>query len=480
MSKIIGSVKWVAFETILAKALGLSMTLYVARLLGPQAMGTIALILIAIEVFNLFSQLGITQALIHYKNPSREQLATLYTVNWLFAVLSYVAILFASPFLANFFNNSMLAELLPVAGLSLLVSAAGQQTLTLLQKELMFKATAFIALAGVLTNFAVTITLVNNGWGIWSIVIGQVSGIFTRNVSAIFYAFNRGLFSGFGISFRTIKPLISFGLYQTGAMSMNMINSRVDQAIIGKTIGESALGIYSVGSQITLQTMQQINSIATRVTFPAISKEQGNLIVVKEIYLNMVANVLLVSAPIFLGLSALSSIFVDVVLGSKWVGLSTVLSILCGYVLIRSLGNMNGPLVMGLGKANWAFYWNLGLLVLIPTVVFLTSLYGDIELVATSLLATQLVLIFVAYFYWVRRLIGPCLHEYVSTITRPISAATLMALLLYFVQHYYSFENDLLSLTILVLLGSFTYLFFSFFINKSNTLGFIRYLINKV
>jgi O-antigen/teichoic acid export membrane protein len=220
--------------------------------------------------------------------------------------------------------------------------------------------------------------------------------------------------------------------------------------------------------------MQQINSIATKVAFPAVSKSQDDLTEVKRIYLALIANVLLVSAPLFIGLAVLSPVFVKVVLGDKWTDLSSVLSILCGYVLIRSLGNMNGPLVMGLGKASWAFYWNLGLLFVIPAVVFVSSLNGNIESVALALLVTQLILVTVAYFYWIRRLIGPCAREYMVTLTRPLLSAGAMGGILEIIYKSFNWQNDIATLFILVSLGVISYLGFAMVFNAQNLLGFMR------
>ncbi|MEX1214258.1 MOP flippase family protein [Saccharospirillum sp.] len=479
MSNLVSGTKWVALETVITRILQLISALYVARVLGPETMGTVALILVALEIFTLFSQMGITQALIHHNNPTNDQLATLYTVNWVLAGLAYIAIFLSAPAIAIFFDNEPLSELLRVAGLSVLIAALGQQTLALLQKELLFKAMAIISIIAGTVNVVTAISMVSLGWGIWSIVAGQLAGLLTRSGLAFVYGIRKALFSGFGASFRAIKPMLSFGFYQTGAMTMNMINSRADQLIIGKTIGVSALGIYSIGSQITLQAMQQINSIATKVAFPAVSKQQDDLEQVKRIYLAMIANVLLVSAPLFIGLAVLSPLFVDVVLGEKWTGLSPVLSILCGYVLVRSLGNMNGPLVMGLGKANWAFYWNVGLLFVIPGVIYLSSLDGRIEMVALALLITQLVLVTIAYFYWIRRLIGPCAREYVFTLGRPVLSALGMGGIVWLLYRGVTWENDLITLGVMVLVGVAGYLLFSIAINRRNLVGFLNGVFSK-
>jgi len=258
MSALLSGARWVAIEAVVSRVLQLLSALFVARVLGPEVMGTVALILVALEIFKLFSEMGITQALIHQKEPTSEQIATLYTLNWVLALLAYSAIYFSTPYVAAFFENEQLSELMRVAGLSVLISALGQQMFALLQKELDFRVMAIISMVSSVVNLIVAISLVALGWGVWSIIIAQLSAALIRSCCAFAYGCWNKLFSGFGFSFKAVKSMLSFGLYQTGAMSLNMINSRADQIIIGKTMGSVALGVYSMGTQITLQAMQQI------------------------------------------------------------------------------------------------------------------------------------------------------------------------------------------------------------------------------
>lgn len=479
MSSLAGGTKWVAFETIISRVVQLVAVLYVARVVGPEAMGTVALLLVVLEILNLFSQMGLSQALIHAKNPSQEQLRALYLTNWLLAFVTYFLIYFLAPYFASFFEESELTSLLRVAGLSILISAIGQQIMALLQKELEFQAIAVIGTVSSAVNAAVTISLAAMGFGIWSIVVGQLVGVSVRSLVALGYGIPKGLFHGFGLSFGSIRSILAFGLYQTGSMSLNMINSRADQLIIGKVIGASALGLYSMGSQITLQAMQQINSIATKVAFPAVAKNQDDLVEVKRIYLAILANTLMATAPLFVGLAVLSPLFISVVLGDEWMEMSTLLSILSGYVLVRSLGNISAPLVMGLGKADWAFYWNMGLLFVVPGVVYLASLSGNVEAIGFALFLTQLVLVFMAYLYWIRRLIGPCAREYVSTIARPLIPALGMGGMLWGMNNSMAWQSNPSTLVIMIIVGMVIYLLLSLLINRRNLVGFLRGAFTK-
>lgn len=466
--QVISSIRWVALETAVSRLLALVSIFYVARVLGPEAMGLVALVVVALEVFRLFSQLGISQALIHHKEPKKKQIATLYTINWVLALVVYGLVIIFSEDIAGLFSQPVLANLLVVAGINLPINALGQQIITLLQKELRFKVIAIITMIGAIVNFVTTVSLVNLGYGVWSIIFATLFGNLFVHISTFIFGVGKGLFNGFGFNFSSVKPMLRFGLFQTGAMTLNTLNSRADQLIIGGAIGSAALGVYNVASNATLAPMQQINSIATRVAFPVISKIQDDRDTVKSAYMRLLGTTLLINAPLLMGLSLLSKPFVQLVLGADWGELSTVLSILCFYALFRSIGNVTGSLVLGLGKANWEFYWNLSLSFCIPAIIYVVAQEGSIELIASTLLILQIILGIIAYFYWIRPLLGSCGKEYALTIARPIASSFVMYVSLMAFLTYFSVDLAFFTFIYTIIGGAFIYGIASFFLNRES------------
>ena len=479
VSKIRSGVKWTLIETLTSRLLQMVSTLFVARILGPEAMGLIALVLVSLEVFSVFTQMGIGSAIIYQKKPKPDQLATLYSLNWILAILVYGLIFAVSPYASDFFEMVELEAALKVAALSVIVSAVGQQSIILMSKNLEFRAYSFIFISSSIINTALCIFLVLEDWGFWSIIVAQLISLAVRNIAAFLYGLSRGMFHGFGLDFISVKSMLSYGLYQAGSSLTGLVSSKSDHVVIGKMAGSASLGIYSVASQFTLQVMQKIIAINNRVLFPAISKNQNDILIVKDLYFKSLNNTIIIVAPMFIGLSALSDLAVIALLGPGWDGLENVISLLSVYVLIRCLGSLNNPLVLGLGKAKWAFHWNLLLMLVVPIVVFVGSYLNGVIGVAAGLIMVQSFVVCAAYFYWIKRLLGPCLKDYLETVFRPVLISSSMALMVGYSANSFGPKNPVFSLLFFVFLGACIYIFLSCFLNRKNFKIFIGSFLGK-
>jgi hypothetical protein len=147
---------------------------------------------------------------------------------------------------------------------------------------------------------------------------------------------------------------------------------------------------------------------------------------------------------------------------------------MCGYVLVRSLGNINGTLVVALGKVKWSFYWGLALTCVVPAAVLAASRFETPEAVIAALLGVQVVFALLAYFYWVRRLIGPCLGAYAGAVFVPWLCGGFMAGVVRVLLVLVEDAVEPLQLAIVVPAGGAAYILMSFLINRPAVVDLIR------
>uniref|UniRef100_UPI00261A665C oligosaccharide flippase family protein n=1 Tax=uncultured Roseobacter sp. TaxID=114847 RepID=UPI00261A665C len=102
-----------------SKALRLLSNLILTRILFPEAFGMMALITVFIGALEMFSDMGIRASIIQSKRGYESNyLNTAWTVQILRGILLYVAALFLAAPAARFYEEPLLAELLPVATFS--------------------------------------------------------------------------------------------------------------------------------------------------------------------------------------------------------------------------------------------------------------------------------------------------------------------------------------------------------------------------
>ena len=105
-----------------------------------------ALVTFVMGFMNLFSDMGITSAILHKKVISKKEYASLYWFNIGFSLLLYALLWLITPVVSNFYEESELLYLIPLLGLNLLISAIGRIFKTIEAKDLLFKNITIIGL----------------------------------------------------------------------------------------------------------------------------------------------------------------------------------------------------------------------------------------------------------------------------------------------------------------------------------------------
>lgn len=466
----ITSIRWVILDTFVSKGVVLLTLILIARKLGPELVGVIAAMALVRELATVISDFGLSQAIINFKNPNNRQLATLYSVNWFLGCGAFIIVFSMSTPIALLFSEPQLSYLLPYVAINFLLAPIGQQVNALLRKSMSFQVLTKISILSTLLGATISIFGVYMGFGIWAVV---VSGLLTNAVMQISYlivARQRQLLHGFSLDFKESKALLSYGIYRVGASGLNFFNFRMDQIIIGSMFGSAALGLYLMATSWTLNIMQQINGVAAKVAFPAISKFQDDIPRVKSAYLRLVNRACTINIAVFFGLIVIAEPLVTLLLGTDWLQLIILIKLMSAYVLFRSLGNLNGLLAMGLGKANWAFYWNLTLFSIIPIVLFLASKFGSLETVVISLICLHFIFSVFMYFFWTRKLIGSCLKEYIIAVGAPSSSGIIMVIAIYSVQYLLGSLDEFSEICVSLFVGGIVYIMTNFLFNRAAVL----------
>lgn len=425
--KALNGVKWTSISTVYAAVLQLLQLLIITRYLSATELGLLAIIMIILGFSQMFSDLSISNAIIHKQNVSHSQLSTLYWFNIIISFFVFVIIIILAPYIANFYNNSKLENLIFLAAFSIIIQSFGKQFQILFDKELLFNFLAKIRMITITITFFSTITLVIMGYGIWSLVI---SILLSSSISTVLYI-------SFGLKFHRPTMIfnlkdsmffLNFGFLQLGSSTLSYLNSQMDSLIIGKLLGNEALGIYSVLKQIVEAPGKIINPVVTRVSFPTMAKIQHEPLKVKEVYLKTINYISSFTFPIYAVFFILSAEIVELFLGTKWEQTTPILQILSLYFLFRSIGNPIGSLVLAKGKPIYELYWNLGMMIYTPLILIISSQW-DLIGVAYGLLFWSTSLMVPNWFFLVRKLCGAKFNEYFLEIARSLIIAFLASLI---------------------------------------------------
>ena len=412
--QVIKGVKWTTIGTLAITISNVLKISILARFLSKDDFGVFAILTFFLGFFNLFSDMGLTTAILHRQNIKKNEYASLYWFNITFCVFLYVLLFLITPIISDFYNEPKLDFLIKVLSLSIIINSIGLQFRTIETKNLSFKFINIFDVIASLGSLFFAIWLAVNGYGVLSLVYSIVFQYIISNFLLLILGLkNYGL--NFHFSFKDLKPFFKIGLFQVGGQTSNYINQNLDVLIIGKVFSQEILGGYSLAKQLVFRPAQVINPILTKVAAPALAKFQHNLVKLKENYLKLINIVSSINIITYFLLIIFAPIVVDIFYGSGYDSIVLYVRILCVYMVFRSIGNPIGSLVIATGRTDIEFLWNMFLLILIPFAVYFGSLFGIVG-VTISLTFTMMILFVPSWYFLVRKMTGATLKEYMRAI----------------------------------------------------------------
>lgn len=461
-AKTLSGVKWTTVSTIIVTAIQLLQLSVLARFLAPTDFGLMALVMLVIGFSQAFLDMGISNAIIHKQTITNEQLSTLYWLNVLAGFVLFILICAASPFISLFYKEPELTKLIILVGLTFLIQPFGQQFMVLWQKGMRFAEMSKIDVATKMLSLVVSVVFAYLGYGVYALVYGTLAAVILQTI----------LFVSMGLKehrpqlllhWCEVREFFSFGVFQMGERTVNYFNSQIDVILIGRLLGTETLGVYNIAKQLVMRPAQIFNPIITKVTFPAMAKVQNDTATLRRVCLQTISHLSSVNFPIYAMMIVLAPEIVLFLFGAKWMAAVPIVQILSIYGAVRSTGNPIGSLLLAKGRANLAFYWNLGLLFYVPVGIAIASQWGMVA-VSWILVALQVSLIIPGWYILVSPLCGAKLGEYTLQMVVPFVLSLAAGIFAYLSISF--FESGLLRFGAGMLAGGAVYIGLSWRFNR--------------
>jgi O-antigen/teichoic acid export membrane protein len=422
-TKAISGVKWNASAMVTSSALQFITLAVLARLLSPSDFGLMGMVMVVINFAQAFGDMGMSNAIIQRRTVPENHLSSFFWLNVLAAILLGALTLLMRPLAVVYFQKSALSTYLSFAALIFLTTSASQTFSALLAKELQFKTLALTELSASAAYSISAIAFAFHGFGVLSLIFGQL--IRSSSFSLLlFMIFRNKWLPKFHFRIRELHEYFSFGLYQMGERMLNFLNANVDYLVIGRFLGTTALGYYSLAFQLMTFPLNRINPIITKVAFPTFSRIQDDNARLRSGYCKVIGYISMVSFPLLCGLILLAPEFIELVYGSNWQPSAKTLQVLCLVGFFWSIGNPIGSLLLAKGKANFGFYWNL-FAVTMTSVAVVVGVGWGIEGVAWALLGLQF-----PFFFIIQPIVNKLMELKLGEYFRAIQTACLSSIIM--------------------------------------------------
>jgi O-antigen/teichoic acid export membrane protein len=422
-AQVISSVKWNGASMVVITAIHFVTIAVLARLLSPLDFGLMGMIMVVIGFAQAFGDMGFSNAIIQRQDVPQSHLSSFFWVNVLTGMLLFICIILVRPVAVIYFKQPVLSGYLGIAAFSFLIMPFAQIFNTLLKKELRFRTLSKIDIVGTVVYSTVTVGLALAKLGVLSLILGQlVRTAFT--VGILFFIFRKTWLPKFHFNIKEIKSYLSFGAFQMGERAANYLSANSDYIIIGRFLGPSALGFYTLAYQLMRAPLAKINPIITNVAFPAFSKVQNDNFRIRKGYCKALNYISTLTFPVLTGMVAVAPEFVRLVYGEKWIPSIIVLQILCLVGLFKSVGGTIGSVLLAKGRADIGFYWNVFWVIMVLLGIIVGVQWGIVG-VAVAILILESSLFF-AIQSIVNRLIELKFSEYFRAVQTAIVCSALM------------------------------------------------------
>jgi O-antigen/teichoic acid export membrane protein len=394
--KIFGGVVWNVAGMLLDNGLSILVKLILARLLLPEHFGIIGFATIFIGMVEVFSDLGMSAALIQRKDENLKPIdydtAFWAGIVWglfLFVVLSFIV----SPIAADFFNESMLISIIPVLSVTLILRPLWSVHVINITRELDFKRIVIPRNTSKIIAAVISITMALTGFGVWSLVFQSVVSEF---LLIFIYVYVSPWRPRMRFSKTSLKNIFGFGVYTTGTQIFNYLTGNIDYLLIGRLLGAQQLGVYTLAYNVTYVIRGQILNVVNKVFYPVYSKVQDDPIIIKKYYFKVIKYNCIVIYPIMVGLILLAEPFILIGLGEKWSEAIIPTQLMAGAGLVHLLTSSNTILLRGIGRPKLEMIMSIikTLGVTVPLIIAGVIYYGIIG-AAAALLVAKTVIFFI-------------------------------------------------------------------------------------
>jgi len=375
LEQTVKSGAWLGAMNVASRALQIVMVIVLANLLSPKDFGLLGIGLLVLSGLENFSDLGLNSAVIQQKEENVDRyLDTMWTLQLARGAVLATVIVLIAPVVASVFNEPRATDIVRLIALSPIFVALRNPGIVYFKKDLDFHLEFLYQMSGSVTRFAVSLAWALLSPTVWALVAGLVASEF---VKTLFSYAGHGYRPWLSFDRERAGELINYGKWITGNSILYFLNSEGDDAIVGWLLSATALGFYQMAFRLSNAPATEVTQVISNVMFPAFSTLQDDLWALRDAYYRMLQVTMFVSFPMAFGIAAVADVFVLTFLGQEWAQMITVMKILAGYALLRSIGKTMSPLWKAIGRPDYITKVSL-LRVVIAAILIIpaTNAYG--------------------------------------------------------------------------------------------------------
>lgn len=348
-NSIISNFAWRFAERCGAQLVTFIVSIVLARILSPEDYGQIALVTVFTTIMQVFVDSGLGTALIQKKKVDDLDFSSVFYFNLIVCIMLYAIMFTLAPLIAKFYNDYTLTPIIRVISLTIVISGVKGIQQAYVSRNMLFKRFFYATLGGTIFSALFGIVLAYSGFGVWAIVVQQLSNT-TIDTLVLWVTVKwrpKKMFS-----WCRLKNLLSFGWKMLASELLEKIYSNIRSLIIGKMYSSADLAHYNQGKQFPYVIITNINTSIDSVLLPTMSSAQDDSERVKAMTRRAIKTSTYIMAPLMMGLAFCAEPIVRLVLTDKWLPCVPYLRIFCVTFMFYPVHTANLNAIKAMGRSD--------------------------------------------------------------------------------------------------------------------------------
>lgn len=340
---------WRWGSQLVAQLIAWGSTIMVVRLLDPADYGLFAMSQVVIVALAFLNGWSFATSLIQAEKITPRAIGQVFGLLLLLNLGLGAAQFAIAPLAADYYDQPEIAPMLRIQALIFLTTPFIALPTALLSRRLEFRSQGIANLAAALVGAVSALALAWTGFGVWALVYAPILSFAARAIVLTIVArlAVRPIFD-----FRGARALIGFGGALTICQLFWIIQSQSDILIAGRRFNPHELGLYSEALFLTLIVSGRFLPPINDVAFPAYAELHKAGLSLGPYFERTVRSVMLVIAPIYIGLALTAPAAIITLFGSKWAEMAPIASGLALVMPLFALQIVCSPTTNAMGRPS--------------------------------------------------------------------------------------------------------------------------------
>ena len=469
------------FYTAIAKYSGIIISLVVAgilaRLLSPDDFGIVAIATVIISFFAIFTDMGLSPAIIQNKALTQDDLTNIYSFTFWTGIAVALLFFIASWPISAYYDSPILRTLCQLLSINLFFASVNIVPGALFYKNKEFKFIAIRSFVIQITAGTGAVIAALSGAGLYALLITPiVSSILIYIIS--FHRYPQHLRMTLGLS--SIRKIFSYSVYQFLFNVICYFSRNLDKLLIGKHMGMSDLGYYEKSYRLMMLPLQNITQVVTPVMHPIFSDFQDDKMKLATSYERIIRFLAFIGLPLSVLLFFTAEEVTLIIFGNQWLPSVAVFRILALSVGIQIILSSSGSIFQAAGDTRSLFICGLFSSTLnVAGIVLGIFYFGTLTAIAGCIVTTFTINFVQCYWQMYRVTFRQSAWPFIRQLISPLVISILIALALIPMQ--YALEGMNIFVTIIAK-GIVSFIIFGIYIQMTHEydiVGKVRSLRKK-